>query len=198
MIPPMSDEPPIKTTASRVVFQSRWTTLREDEIERPGGLVGSYAVIEKRRAALVIPWDGEFLHLVRQWRYPIAAWSIEFPQGTLSGPPEATTQPEHDEDPETVARTELKEELGFSAGKLRHLGELTFAPGISNQFCDVWLATELEEGQADPEPEEQGLITPFVITPEEFDEHLRDGDIVDAATMAAWAMLNSRTTLRTR
>ena len=191
----MTDEPPIKTTSSRIVFQSRWTTLREDDIERPGGLVGSYAVIEKRRAALVIPWDGEYLHLVRQWRYPIAAWSIEFPQGTISGPADATTQPEHDEDAETVARTELKEELGFGAGALRHLGALTFAPGISNQFCDVWLATDLEVGDAEPEPEEQGLITPYPVTPEEFDEILRDGLIIDAATMAAWAMLNARGSL---
>ncbi|MDO9356887.1 MAG: NUDIX hydrolase [Solirubrobacteraceae bacterium] len=188
----MSDESPIKTTSSRIVFQSRWTTLREDEIERPGGLVGSYAVIEKRRAALVIPWDGEWFHLVRQWRYPTASWSIEFPQGTISGPADATVQPEHDEDPETVARTELREELGLSAGKLKHLGAVAFAPGISNQFCDVWFATELEEGETDLEPEEQGLITPWPVTPEEFDAHMADGDITDAATLAAWAMLMRR------
>jgi 8-oxo-dGTP pyrophosphatase MutT (NUDIX family) len=188
----MSDQPPIKTTSSRVVFQSRWTTLREDEIERPGGLAGSYAVIEKRRAALVIPWDGELLHLVRQWRYPTAAWSIEFPQGTISGPADATTQPEQDEAPELVARTELKEELGFSAGTLKHLGALAFAPGISNQFCDVWLATDLELGDTDLEPEEQGLITPWPVTPEEFDELLIENHITDAATMAAWAMLTRR------
>ena len=99
-------------------FQSRWTTLREDEIERPNGYAGSYAVIVKRRAPLVIPWDGEELHLVRQWRYPTAAWSIEFPQGTLSGPPGATQQPEHDDPPHVIAATELKEELGMTAAEL--------------------------------------------------------------------------------
>jgi 8-oxo-dGTP pyrophosphatase MutT (NUDIX family) len=191
----MPNDRPIKTTSSRVVFQSRWTTLREDEIERPGGLVGSYAVIEKRRAALVIPWDGELLHLVRQWRYPTEAWSIEFPQGTISGPADATTQPEEDEAPELVARTELREELGFSAGTLKHLGALAFAPGISNQFCDVWLATDLELGDTDLEPEEQGLITPWPVTPEEFDELLIENHITDAATMAAWAMLTRRGSL---
>ncbi len=188
----MSDEPPIKTTSSRVVFESRWTTLREDQIERPGGLVGSYAVVEKRRAALVVPWDGELLHMVRQWRYPTASWSIEFPQGTINGAPGDTTQPEHDEDPETVARTELREELGFRAGKLHRLGAVAFAPGISNQFCDIWLATDLEDGDPDLEPEEVGLITPWPVTPEEFDELLRSGDITDAATLAAWALVSRR------
>jgi 8-oxo-dGTP pyrophosphatase MutT (NUDIX family) len=188
----MSQEPPIKTTATRVVFESRWTTVREDQIERPGGLVGSYAVIEKRRAALIVPWDGELLHLVRQWRYPTASWSIEFPQGTINGPADATTQPEQDEDPEVIARTELKEELGFSAGKLVQLGTVAFAPGISNQFCDIWLATDLEDGDTDLEPEEQGLITPWPVTPEEFDDLMAGGQITDAATLAAWAMVSRR------
>lgn len=192
MMWPMTDEPPIKTTSSRIVFESRWTTLREDQIERPGGAAGSYAVIDKRRAALIVPWDGELLHLVRQWRHPTAAWSIEFPQGTINGAPDATTQPEHDEDPETVARTELREELGFAAGKLDRLGTVAFAPGISSQFCDIWLATDLQDGDTDLEPEEQGLITPWPVTPEEFEELMADGLITDAATLAAWALLGRR------
>lgn len=188
----MADEPPIKTTASRIVFQSRWTTLREDDIVRPNGYAGSYAVIEKRRAALVIPWDGEELHLVKQWRYPTAGWSIEFPQGTLNGPPGATQQPEHDEDPEVTARTELKEELGFAAGTLQKLGTIAFAPGISNQFCDVFLATDLEHGDATPEPEEEGLLTHLPVTPEGFQALMANGEITDAATLAAWAMVQRR------
>lgn len=188
----MSDEPPIRTLSSRIVFESRWTTLREDEIERPGGLAGSYAVIEKRRAALIVPWDGERLHLVRQWRYPTAAWSVEFPQGTIDGGAGATRQPEHDEVPEVVARAELREELGFQAGTLEQLGTVAFAPGISNQFCDVWLATDLVAGEAEPEPEEVGLVEPLAVTPEQFDALMADGSITDAATLAAWAMLLRR------
>ena len=184
-----TEDPPIKTLSSRVAFESRWTTLREDEIERPGGLRGSYAVVVKRRAALIIPWDGERLHLVRQWRYPTAAWSVEFPQGTISAPPGAERQPEHDEAPELVARTELKEELGIDAGALVQLGTLAFAPGISSQLCDVWLATELRHGDAEPEPEEAGLITPLPVTPSEFDALLDAGDITDAATLGAWTMV---------
>jgi 8-oxo-dGTP pyrophosphatase MutT (NUDIX family) len=188
----VADEPPIKTITSRIVFQSRWTTLREDEIERPNGYAGSYAVIEKRRAALVVPWDGEHLHLVRQWRYPLAAWSIEFPQGTINGPADTAKQPDHDEHPEVTARTELKEELGLTAGSLKQIGTLAFAPGISNQYCDVFLATDLEHGEQELEPEEHGLLTPFPVTPEEFDELMGDGLITDAATMAAWAMVQRR------
>lgn len=188
----MSDEPPIRTLSSRVVFESRWTTLREDEIVRPGGVVGQYAVIEKRRAALIVPWDGEFLHLVRQWRYPTAAWSVEFPQGTINGGAGDVRQPAHDEVPEVVARAELREELGFQAGTLEQLGTVAFAPGIANQFCDIWLATDLVPGAAEPEPEEIGLVEPLPVTPDEFDALMAEGAITDAATLAAWAMLTRR------
>lgn len=188
----MTDPAPIRTTSSRIVFESRWTTLREDEIVRPGGQTGSYAVIEKRRAALIVPWDGEQLHLVRQWRYPTAAWSIEFPQGTISAPEGAVRQPEADEDPEVVARTELAEELGIRAGTLVQLGSLAFAPGISNQFCDVWLATDLAHGPSQLEPEEEGLVTPQPVTPQGFAQLMTEGAITDAATLAAWAMVQQR------
>lgn len=188
----MTEPAPITTTASRIVFESRWTTLREDTIVRPGGQTGSYAVIEKRRAALIVPWDGEQLHLVRQWRYPTAAWSIEFPQGTISAPEGADRQPEADEDPEVIARTELAEELGFTAGRLERLGVVAFAPGISSQHCDVWLATELTAGQQHLEPEEQGLLTPLTTTPDGFGALMDAGAITDAATLAAWAMVQRR------
>jgi len=53
----------------------------------------------------------------------------------------------------------------------------------------VWLATELVHGPAELEPEEQDLLTPLPVTPTEFGELLAGGRILDAATMAAWAML---------
>lgn len=196
-MPRMTDDtPPIRTVSSRIVFESRWTTLREDAIERPGGVPGSYAVIVKRRAALIVPWDGRRLHLVRQWRYPTAAWSVEFPQGTIDGGAGAERQPEHDEVPEVVARAELHEELGFTAGTLEHLGAVAFAPGISSQFCDIWFATELVAGEAAPEPEEVGLVEPHPVTPEEFEALMDAGSITDAATLAAWAMVLRRGLLR--
>lgn len=189
---PEQDDPPIITVGSRIAFQNRWTTLVEDEIERPGGLRGHYAVIEKRRAALIVPWDGERLHLIRQWRYPVKAWSIEFPQGTISSPPGATAQPDQDEPPELIARTELKEELGFTAGTLVQLGTIAFAPGISNQFCDLWLASDLVAGEAEPEPEEQGLLEPLPLTPAELDAVIDRGEVTDAATLAAWGLVQRR------
>jgi len=176
-------QPPIRTLSTRIAFQSPWTTLVEDEIERPGGTIGSYAVVMKPRAALVIVWDGEHLHLVRQYRYPLKAWSVEFCQGTVN---------EGGMTPEEIAHTELREELGVRAASLEHLGVLAFAPGISEQLCDVWIATGLTFGKAEPELEEQGLLEHLIMAPEDLTAMFGRGELVDAATMAAWAMVQRR------
>src|SRR3978361_831384 len=114
------EQPPIRTLSTRVAFQSPWTTLVEDEIELPGRTVGSYAVVVKPRAALVIVWDGTHLHLVRQYRYPLKAWSVEFCQGTVH---------EDGLSAEAIARQELREELGVRDRRVEHIGVLAFAPG---------------------------------------------------------------------
>ena len=49
---------PMKTIASRVVYQNRWMTVREDEIERLDGSRGIYSFVEKPTAAIIIPLDG--------------------------------------------------------------------------------------------------------------------------------------------
>lgn len=167
--------------SSRVAYRNPWMTVREDRIERPtpdgGARPGIYAVVEKPHAAAVVPWDGTRLHLVGQFRYPLGAWSWEFPQGAVHGD-EVTA--------EQVARAELREETGFDAGDLRRLADLAFAPGMADQTFTAWLATDLRPGTAEPEPEEQGMIVARAVTIEEFDAMIDDGEIVDAATIATW------------
>ncbi|MBJ7519698.1 MAG: NUDIX hydrolase [Solirubrobacteraceae bacterium] len=172
--------PPIRTRSSKVVYENPWMRVREDAIERPGGRPGVYAVIEKPQAALVMPFDGEHLHLVGQWRYTVARDAWEFPQGALHEVPDAAG--------ETVARQELLEETGFVPGRLLPLGRFTFAVGMSNQWCDAFLALDLVPGEAQPEPEEEGLLHARAVTVDEFEGMVRAGEVWDAATIAAWGL----------
>jgi 8-oxo-dGTP pyrophosphatase MutT (NUDIX family) len=153
--------------------------LREDRFRRADGEEGLYAVVEKAPAALVIPLDGDHLWLVEQYRHPVGRRYWEFPQGALDDGSEASA--------EEIARRELREETGLRAGRLERLGRVYFAYGISNQPCDVWLATELEPGEAEPEPEELDLRSARVPV-DRFEEMVRAGEIVDAASVAAWTL----------
>jgi 8-oxo-dGDP phosphatase len=172
--------PAIRRVSSRVVYQNPWMTVREDQIERPDGSRGIFGVIDKPDFALVIPAQDGGFHLVEEYRYPIGRRTWNFPQGTLPDRGHA--------EPETLARRELAEETGLSAGKLVHLGFLHCSHGMSGQGCNVFLATDLRQGQARREHEEQDMREAWV-SRDSFERMVADGLITDDATLAAYALL---------
>jgi ADP-ribose pyrophosphatase len=177
------ERPPIETLGSRIVYENRWLSLREDRIRMPDGSEGIYGVVDKPPFALVVPWDGERLHLVGQWRYTVGRFCWEFPQGSLQDRPDAPM--------EEVARTELAEETGLRARRLERIGEFYAAYGYSSQPYFIFLATELAQGAASPEPEEQGIVT-RAASVAEFEEMMRSGEMPDAHSAAAYGLLRSR------
>jgi ADP-ribose pyrophosphatase len=175
-------EPP-RVTASRVVYENNWMRLREDRFERADGSQGLYAVVEKSPAAVVIAIDGAETVLVEQFRHPVGARFWELPQGAWDG--------QDDPDPEALARGELAEETGVRAASMERLGRLYFAYGITGQPFDVWLATELTQGEQALEPEEEGLrVGRFPVA--RVEEMIAAGEIVDSATVAAFGLLRLR------
>jgi hypothetical protein len=53
---------------SRIAYENAWLTVTEDTIEYPDGTTGIYGVVHKPDYALVIPLDGDRVHLVEQYR----------------------------------------------------------------------------------------------------------------------------------
>ncbi|MFD2421073.1 NUDIX domain-containing protein [Amycolatopsis pigmentata] len=171
---------PIRQVNSREVYRNDWMTVREDGIRRPDGSPGIYGVVDKPDYALVIPVDGDRLHLVEQFRYPLGLRRWEFPQGTAPGLADLP--------PAELAARELREETGLIAGSLEELGLLDVAPGLSSQRGRVFLATDLTEGPHEREHEEQDMRTaPF--PRDEFEKMIARGEITDAQSIAAYALL---------
>ncbi|GLZ39146.1 NUDIX hydrolase [Actinokineospora sp. NBRC 105648] len=165
---------------STQVYANAWMTVREDAIRRHDGSPGIYGVVDKPDYALVIPLDGERLMLVEQYRYPLGARRWEFPQGTAPDRAEL--------DAATLAARELREETGLAAGRMTHIGTLDVAPGMSSQRGNVFLATELVEGPAERELEEQDMRAAWVPRAE-FEAMIRDGRVTDAQSIAAYTQL---------
>ena len=175
----------METLSSRQVYANSWMTVREDAIRRSDGSDGIFGVIDKPTAAVVVPLDGDRLHLVEQFRYPVGARRWEFPMGTAPERAEA--------DPAELAARELAEETGLVAGRMELLGRLDIAPGMSSQREHVFLATELTAGAPDREHQEQDMRTAW-FTIAEFEAAVRAGGIVDAQTLAAYLLLVLRRT----
>lgn len=167
----------IETIGTRIAYQNKWMTLREDEIRRPSGARGIYGVVQKPDFVVVIPFDGERLYLVEQFRYPIKKRSIEFPQGSWEGNPDAN--------PEKLARGELKEETGFTTEDLRYVTSQYVANGYSNQRYHIFVATKLSQSNTSLDPEEEGLVTQSLDVGE-FEYKVRQGEIEDATTTTAY------------
>ena len=168
----------ITTTASREVYCNRWMRVREDDILRSNGKPGIYGVVEKDDSAIIIPIDSGHIWLVEQYRYAIQERALELPQGGW--------EMEID-NPEELARGELKEELGLQAANMTYLGWNWIAYGFCRQKHHVFLATGLTPTEKDPDEEEHDLIVRSIPIPE-FEEKILDGTIRDNCTLAAWAM----------
>ncbi len=89
--------------------------MREDAVRRPHGTEGDYGVVDKPVYALVIPLDGDRLHLVEQLRYPSA--------GGAGSPPPARPRP-RGRRAGGAAVQELREERGSTAGRMELIGQL--------------------------------------------------------------------------
>ncbi|HMD78011.1 MAG TPA: NUDIX hydrolase [Terracidiphilus sp.] len=168
----------ITTLSSREVYRNHWMRVREDEILRSNGERGIYGVVEKDDAAIILPIDRGRVWLVEQFRYTIQERALELPQGGW----EMET-----ENPEELARGELKEETGLEAASMIHLGTLWIAYGFTRQKQHVFLATGLTDAQKEPDPEEHDLLIRSVPL-EEFEEMMRGGVIRDGCTLAAWGL----------
>ncbi|MFI0374274.1 NUDIX domain-containing protein [Actinomadura sp. 1N219] len=176
------EEPPaVRQVGSRVVYENPWMVVREDEIERLDGSRGIYGVVDKPDFVVVIPLEGDGFHLVEEYRYPIGKRTWSFPQGTLPG--------RQDADPEELARLELAQETGFRASTLTHLGFLNCSHGTSGQGFNVFVASGLQAGEADREPEEQDMRQKWM-SRDEFKALVREGRITDDSTLAAYALLS--------
>ena len=183
----MSDEkapekPSIQTLSSRVVYSNPWMSVREDKILRSNGKEGIYGVADKDDSAIIIPIqtvNGEdYVWLVEQFRYTVLERCLELPQGGWEM---------QVENPEELARGELKEELGLDAAEMTYVGWLWIAYGFLRQKQHVFLATGLNHTEKDPDPEEHDLIVRCVPV-EEFEEMMLNGTIRDNCTLAAWGL----------
>ncbi len=167
----------IRTLSSREVYRNPWLRLREDAIERANGANGIYSVVDKQDCAIILPIDGDHIWLVEQFRYTIGERALELPQGGWEA---------DNVDPEALARGELREETGLTAGRMTELPWMWIAYGFTRQRQHVFVAEELVPGAHERDVEESDMEIirlPIAV----FEQKLRNGAIRDVCTLAAWA-----------
>ena len=151
------------------MYQSPWCAFRVDEVEIPGGTQIEYGVLEGGGFAAVVPvtdrGDGV---LVRQWRQPLGAFTLELPSGGVDA----------GEKPEVAARRELFEETGYRAEGLEHLVSVHTSPGRSTEVCHLFRCKAVRDERG-PRPEPTEFITVIELPLGEALRMVSDGAITD-------------------
>jgi len=157
----------------RLVYENAWISVFHDDVTRPDGASGIYGVVHFANVAVgvVAIDDQDRVALVGQHRYPFDAVSWEIPEG---GSP-------HAEDSLEGARRELIEETGLRARTWREIGRYQLSNSISDESAVVYLASDLVQGEAQPEGTERLDFrwVPF----DEVMDMVASGEIADALSV---------------
>jgi len=132
---------------SEEIWQGHIGTVRIDRFRHDDGDVVQREVVAHPGAAVMVPWDGERIWLVRQPREVVGEELLELPAGKLNGA-----------EPLETAQRELREEIGKSARTWEHLTTFYASPGFTDERIHAYLATDLEDDPLEAEEEERITI----------------------------------------
>ena len=169
----MTEHNPWTRRTRRVAYDNPWITVYHDEVLRPDGQPGIYGMVHYKGVAVgVVALDNQRrVLLVGQYRYTLDLYSWEIPEGGARP----------GEDLLVAVQRELQEETGYTARSWRPLVRSHLSNSVSDEDAYIYLAEDLQAGEARPEPTEELQVRwlPF----EEALQMTFDGRITDSMSI---------------
>jgi 8-oxo-dGTP pyrophosphatase MutT (NUDIX family) len=129
------------------IYKGKIAHVRIDQFRLADGSTSTREVVGHPGAVAMVARDERFIYLVRQPREAVREDALlELPAGKLDVP---------GEDPVECAKRELAEEVGKAASEWRELKRFYTSPGFAEEEVTVFLATGLENADAESEEEER-------------------------------------------
>lgn len=162
-----------RTLERNYLFRNPWCAFRVDEVELPDGENIEYGVLESGGFAAVVPVteDGGLV-LVRQWRQPLGAFTLELPSGGV----------DPGEDLREAAERELLEETGYRMEGLERVVSVHTSTGRSNEICHLFRCRAVRDAGG-PRPEPTEFIEVVELPFEQAVELALGGRITDSVTV---------------
>ena len=172
-----------KILARTIGYRGKVYTIVADKVREPKGVVALREIIRHHGSVVVLAVDDSVspprVLLERQYRYAADDYLWELPAGHI----------DPGEEPALAAKRELLEETGLTARRWKHALHFYVSPGILDETMDVYLATHLTRGKAQPEDDER-IQTRFFTLPAAL-KMAHSGSIRDAKTLASLFWLDS-------
>lgn len=179
--------PQPRRVRAKLMYDSPWWRLYEDDIARPDGSPGVYVRVHTAMgggAILVIPRTPSGKHLlIKIHRYPVNEELWEFPAGLV----------EQGEDPVNTAVRELQEETGLVAQSAELIGTQFPVAGLMSDTFYTVLAEVLDTDTKDLKLQtEEGIVEAIWVSIHDLREMVSNNQIRDGVTLGAIARLLSQ------
>jgi len=154
-------------------------TARAFDVEKvfyqlPDGSQKAYDLVDHADAVTLLAInENHEIYFVRQYRIGSENVLLELPAGVL----------DQDEQPQTAARRELREEIGMDAESYKKLGGFYMTPGYSNEYMYIYLAKELHSAPLEADDDE--FLDVIRIPCAKAYEMAFSGEIQDGKTLTA-------------
>jgi len=162
-----------KVISSQMIFSGKILKLHVDTVCAADGVKKTRELLDHSEAMVAVPVDanGNIL-LVEQYRLPTGKALLELPAGGI----------EEGEDVEAAVRRELQEEIGYSPKTVMRMTGFYSAPGYSNEFLHLYLATDLVPARLTAEDTDEIKVIPTPLS--KISKLITSGKICDAKTIA--------------
>ncbi|MDD1679442.1 MAG: NUDIX hydrolase [Methanomicrobiales archaeon] len=154
------------------IYQGRRLAVEKKIVRSRDGRTREWVVVRPADAAAILPLHGDTCYLIHQYRFAIDQYLYEVPAGTM----------DPGETPEQTAIRELREETGFTAGKIIPRGFVFTTPGFTTERIYLFEARDLHTAGS-PQLEEDEVIESAPFSRGELFAMIEDGRICDAKTI---------------
>ena len=157
------------------IFDGNVVHLEKWNVFLPNGKHATREVIRHVGASAVLAVNNNMeVTMVRQCRFALGCVTLEIPAGKLN---------HKNDDPLEAAKRELSEETGLAAKSWRHLTAIYTTVGFCDEKIDLYLATDLVEGEAHCDEDE--FLEVVTLPYQELVKMAVEGQISDAKTVCA-------------
>ena len=168
-----------KILSTKTIFKHPRIELLEDRVQLPDGTETDYLKFKKGNGCTTVICqrkDGAIL-LQKEYSHPIGKRLWQLPGGGLND----------NETPEQGADRELQEESKMKGSEYQIIGSYLMNNRRSENLMYVIVAKDLESVTGLPDDLEENVGS-FWKTPQEVDEMIRTGEMINCHALASWAI----------